>query len=109
MLITRISQLTGIEHTLDINVTEEQMNDYNSGTLLQIAFPDLDKGLREFIKTGITPEEWDDEFGDMKDEISHEDDDDDYKINDTPDNREFDRTEPWRTIDLNDGPGDSQK
>jgi len=63
MKITRISGLTGITHTREIDVTQEQINDWQRGALIQNAMPDLPAGEREFIKTGITPEEWDDAFG----------------------------------------------
>ena len=60
MLITRISQLTGKQNTMDLNVTERQMLDYRSGKgLLQNVFPNLTPSEREFIKSGITPQEWD--------------------------------------------------
>ena len=60
MLITRISQLTGNQNTMDLNVTERQMLDYRSGKgLLQNVFPNLTPSEREFIKSGITPQEWD--------------------------------------------------
>jgi len=59
MNITRTSTLTGITRTLDLPVTEEQIDlYYNRGALLQDAFPNLPAGDREFIKTGITDEEW---------------------------------------------------
>jgi hypothetical protein len=58
MQITRKSMITGLEHTLDLPVTPEQMAAYENGALLQVAFPDLDAPNREFIKTGVTPEEW---------------------------------------------------
>jgi hypothetical protein len=64
MLITRVSSLTGISHTMDLNVTQEQLNRYEIGLgLLQDIFPDLPKEEREFIKTGITPQEWEEIFG----------------------------------------------
>jgi hypothetical protein len=34
-----------------------------SGTLLQSALPFVDKGDREFIKTGMSPRDWHDTFG----------------------------------------------
>lgn len=37
---------------------------WNTGMLIQDAFPMLTPEQREFIKTGITPEEWDAAFGD---------------------------------------------
>ena len=58
MKITRTSMITKKEHTLDLPVTAEQMAAYEAGALLQDAFPNLSPPVREFIKTGITPEEW---------------------------------------------------
>ncbi len=64
MLITRVSMFTRKTHTLDLPVTAEQMALYNAGNLLlQDCFPDLPKEYREFIKTGVTPEEWIAVFG----------------------------------------------
>jgi hypothetical protein len=36
---------------------------WQSGMLIQDAFPMLSADEREFIKTGITPEEWEEMFG----------------------------------------------
>jgi hypothetical protein len=63
MEITRTSLATGTTRTLDLNVTLEQLNNYAQGALLQDAFPNLNPDEREFIKTGITAEEWDSLFG----------------------------------------------
>lgn len=63
MRITRQSQLTGKWHTKDLDVTDEQIMKHNTGTLLQNAFPDLNREDREFIKSGITGEEWTNAFG----------------------------------------------
>jgi hypothetical protein len=63
MKITRTSMVSGETRTLDLPVTEEQLNKYASGALLQDAFPHLSPGDREFIKTGITNEEWESLFG----------------------------------------------
>lgn len=59
MQITRKSILSGVERTLEMNVTEEQIAAYSKGMLIQHAFPGLSADEREFIKTGISPEEWD--------------------------------------------------
>ncbi len=59
MNITRTSMFTGIKRTLNLPVTESQMQAYLEGALLQNAFPNLSPGEREFIKTGVTDEEWD--------------------------------------------------
>lgn len=58
MLIKRVSPLTGTETTLSIPVTEEQIDRWKKGELIQIAMPHLTPDQREFIKTGITSEEW---------------------------------------------------
>ncbi len=64
MLVTRVSSLSGITRTMDLNVTQDQLNRYELGLgLLQNIFPDLPKEEREFIKTGITPQEWEEIFG----------------------------------------------
>ena len=60
MQITRLSMWTGVERTLDIDVTKEQLvNYYENGMLLQVAFPNLSPSDAEFIKTGATDAEWD--------------------------------------------------
>ena len=63
MKITRKSQMTGIVRTLDLPVTQEQLDNYSRGALLQNAFPCLTDEEREFVKTGIISTEWDALFG----------------------------------------------
>ena len=58
MKITRTNPFNGEVNTLDIPVTEEQVQAYMNGALIQDAFPNLSAGDREFIKTGITEESW---------------------------------------------------
>ena len=64
MLVTRISNLTRITHTREIPVAPEQLRSWEEGMLVQKAMPDLNDKDREFIMSGITPEEWYDAFGD---------------------------------------------
>jgi hypothetical protein len=60
MKITKISSLTGIEHTMEIDCTNQQLSEYYNGwRKIQDIFPDLSADEREFIKTGITKNEWD--------------------------------------------------
>lgn len=62
--VRRKSILSGKYSTMYLDVTKEQLERYNVGVeLLQDVFPNLDVGEREFIKTGITPEEWDNMHG----------------------------------------------
>jgi hypothetical protein len=64
MIITRKSMVSGIERSLDLPVTEAQLERYyEEGLLLQNAFPNLTPGQREFIKTGIPEEEFEEIFG----------------------------------------------
>ncbi len=59
MLITKTSQYSGKVRSIDVDVTEEQINRYNTGQCtLQDCFPNLSADEREFIKSGITAEEW---------------------------------------------------
>lgn len=47
---------------MDLDITNEQLFKYERGGLLQDCFPHLSEDEREFIKTGITKEEWDSVF-----------------------------------------------
>lgn len=58
MQITRTSPFSGKENTKEINVTAAQFEAWRNGALIQNAMPNLTADEREFIKTGITPEEW---------------------------------------------------
>lgn len=58
MLIKRRSMLSMEVHEMEINVTHEQIERWERGMLIQDAMPHLTASEREFIKTGITPEEW---------------------------------------------------
>jgi hypothetical protein len=58
MEITRTSSLTGKSNTRCLDITPKQYAAYLSGALAQQAFPHLSADDREFIMTGITPEEW---------------------------------------------------
>jgi hypothetical protein len=68
MLVTRKSMVSGVVRTIDLPITEEQVNNYSNGMLLQDAFPNLSKSDREFYKSGITDEEWQSIFGNPEDE-----------------------------------------
>ena len=59
MIVTRISMMSKIERSIDLDVTAEQINAWRSGMLIQEAMPHLNEHEREFIISGITQEEWD--------------------------------------------------
>lgn len=58
MLITKTSILTFKKHTRDINVTSEQLQRHADGEMIQDVCPHLSNEDREFLISGITPEEW---------------------------------------------------
>ena len=58
MKITRKSPITGKINVREIEVTRDQLSAWMNGALIQDAMPNLSPDEREFIKTGITPEEW---------------------------------------------------
>ncbi len=59
MQVTRTSQATGIERTMEIQVTQEQIKAWEDGMLIQDAMPFLTDDEREFLISGMTPQEWD--------------------------------------------------
>lgn len=64
MKITRTSTISGKTRTRDIDVTEEQLSRWKAGGLIQVVMPHLSSDDREFLMSGITPEEWDELFKD---------------------------------------------
>ena len=63
MLIQRTNPITNQLIERDIPVSEQQMANYEAGMHIQDAMPNLSADDREFILTGITPEQWDEIFG----------------------------------------------
>ena len=62
---------TGVTRTLDLPITEAQLSAWESGTLIQVAMPQLSADDREFVMTGVVGAEWDNEFGDEEDDQVH--------------------------------------
>jgi DNA-binding LacI/PurR family transcriptional regulator len=63
MKIIRTSPFSGNTNSMEIEVTLEQLRSWQvDGVLIQNAMPHLTPDEREFIKTGITSEEWDSAF-----------------------------------------------
>ena len=63
MNVVRVSPFSGKKNTMGITL---DINDYIAwmeGKSIQDAFPYLTADEREFIKTGITPQEWEKTFG----------------------------------------------
>jgi hypothetical protein len=71
MKITRKSALSGLEHTMDLPITQEQFDRWQLNSLpglIQHVFPHLTADQREFLMTGVTQEEWDATFKDDEEE-----------------------------------------
>lgn len=58
MRIIRRSLVSGETNVMDLPVTKMQLQEWKDGGLIQNVFPDLTPDQREFIQTGITPNEW---------------------------------------------------
>jgi hypothetical protein len=61
--ITRKSDVSGKDNTLDLPVTEDQLRNWlgtpdRPGQLIQHVMPHLNLDQREFLISGCTPEEW---------------------------------------------------
>jgi hypothetical protein len=62
MKITRTSILSGKTTTKEINITEQQLEQWRRGKHLQWLCPQLSVDDREFLISGATPEEWSEIF-----------------------------------------------
>lgn len=67
MIVIRTSMVSNTENSMEIPVTEEKLQQWDNfpreeRPLIQKFFPELNDEQREFILTGITPEEWDNLF-----------------------------------------------
>jgi len=57
MIISRRSLLTGKKSEMDLPVTREQIELWQSGILIQNIMPELTNVQREFLISGMSPEE----------------------------------------------------
>ena len=58
--------VTGNTTTKDIDVSVQQLDAWQNGMLIQDAMPQVSAPDREFIKSGITNEEWNNLFKEIK-------------------------------------------
>ena len=71
MEIIKTSMFSGVEHQMDLPVTAAQLRRWEEGEFIQNVFPDLTRGQREFIMTGMTEDEWQD-FSNAMEEMYNE-------------------------------------
>ena len=71
--VTRQSVITKKINTMELPITQEHLDIYETvgDMLIQDAFPNLDKEQREFLLSGITPQEWNDTFGEEDDTLEN--------------------------------------
>ena len=73
MIVTRKNIFTGVKRSLDLDVTQEGLNRWKNGELIQNVFPHLSVDGREFLMTGIIGEEWNELIEDeVRDEFVYE-------------------------------------
>ena len=58
MMVTIKSMMSGEVLTLNLDVTNQQLERWRAGELIQNVMPKLTPSEREFIITGVTDEEW---------------------------------------------------
>ena len=68
MKITKTSMISGKTNSMEIDVTIDQYKSWIDGENIQVAMPHLSSDEREFIKTGMTPSEWEELFGEEEEE-----------------------------------------
>ena len=59
MIIRRANIFTGRVRELELDVTQEQIERWQNGELIQNVMPHLSVDEREFLISGMLPEEWD--------------------------------------------------
>ena len=69
VFVHKKSMLSGKVNSMVLPTTQGKIEHWISTCMLvQDAFPELNDDQREFLVSGITPEEWDDMFGEEDDE-----------------------------------------
>lgn len=66
MLVTNTSMITGKTVTMEIPVDPDKLAKWvrgHKGGTIQEVFPELSKEHREFLQSGITPQEWKEHIG----------------------------------------------
>ena len=58
MILKRVNPFNGKENEMDLNITQEQLNRWINGELIQNVFRNLTPDEREFVKTCITLDTW---------------------------------------------------
>jgi len=65
MLITKFSPHSMRDNSREIDVSQSQLDRWKAGELIQNVMPHLSADDREFLMTGLTPEDWEEMFPDI--------------------------------------------
>lgn len=66
MLVYRENIITKRVNVMDLPVTQEQLDFWVDGALIQDVMPDLDEDQREFLISGLMPGEFEALFGEKE-------------------------------------------
>ena len=59
MIVSVRNVMSGMVNRMNLDVTVEQIEQWKGGDLIQDVMPHLSRDEREFLITGMTPDEWD--------------------------------------------------
>lgn len=62
-MVIKRTNFAGEEVQMDLPVTKQQIEDWQNGEYIQLAFPQLNADQREFLISGMLPGEWNGLFG----------------------------------------------
>ena len=65
MLITKFSPHSMRDNSREIDVSQSQLDAWQAGELIQNVMPHLSADDREFLMTGLTPQDWEEMFPDI--------------------------------------------
>ena len=82
MRVIKTSIITGNTASMDLDVTEAQLVAWRQGALIQEVMPHLSADEREFLISGITPAEWDEDMRDWDEWATQPTTDDEERDND---------------------------
>lgn len=64
-VVTKLSPFSRVMHRATVQMTQVQYDDWLGGKMIQDALAHLSPDEREFLMTGITPQEWDEAFSEV--------------------------------------------
>ena len=78
MIVRRPNMFTGKVRELELDITQEQIDRWQNGELIQNAMPQLSRDECEFLISGLLPDEWERWVSEGDSELMEEDVRDDF-------------------------------